>query len=182
MASVGPMTIEDVSQLEEDGFLYELIDGELLKVPPTGEEHNFSTIGLIRHLLPYVDRTGIGNLYIATQGFVIRRDPDTLLAPDLAIVTNARLRSPHNQVGYVPESPDFVVEIVSPSDRRGQIDRKVQQYLDADVRLLWLVEPRYRRVTVYRPGWEPEAFTVGDTLEGHDVLPGLEIPVAAIFR
>lgn len=138
--------------------------------------------GLTRHLLPYVDRTRIGNLYIATQGFVIRREPNTLLAPDVAIVTNERLRSPEDQPGYVPVSPDFVVDIVAPSDRRGQIDRKIQKYLDAGVRLLWLVDPRYRRMTVYRAGREPTVLTDDDTLDGYDVLPGLSVPIASILR
>jgi Uma2 family endonuclease len=182
MATTRLMTIEDLERLPDDGQHYELIDGELLTMPPTGEEHNASSLSLLRQFLAYVDETGIGQLYIATQGFVLRRDPDTVLEPDIAIVIADRLRPPEERKGYVPGSPDFVVEIVSPTDRRGKIERKIRTYLDAGVRLLWLVDPIRRRVTVYRPGYEPIEYSDDDVLDGHDVLPGLSIPVARAFR
>ena len=182
MATTRLMTIEDLEMLPDDGQHYELIDGELITMPPTGEEHNDSSLSLLRQFLTYVDETGIGQLYIATQGFVLHRDPDTLLEPDIAIVVADRLRPVEERKGYVPGWPDFVVEIVSPSDRRGRIERKICTYLDAGVRLLWLVDPIRRRVTVYRPGYAPIQYSGDDVLDGYDVLPGLSVPVSKTFR
>lgn len=182
MASTKLMTIEDLVQLPDDGQHYELIGGELITMPPTGEEHNASSLSLLRYFLAYVDATGIGQLYIATQGFVLQCDPDTRLEPDIAIVVADRLRPPAERKGYVPGWPDFVVEIISPSDRRGRIERKIRTYLDAGVRLLWLVDPIRRHVTGYRSGHDPIRYSGEAVLEGYDVLPGLSIPVARIFQ
>src|SRR5687768_12613894 len=105
MATTKLMTIEDLEQLPDAGQHYELIDRELITKPPTGEEHNASSLSLLRYFLAYVDATGIGQLYIATQGFVLQRDPGTLLEPDIVIVIADRLRPPAERKGYVPGWP-----------------------------------------------------------------------------
>jgi len=182
MATTRLMTIEDLELLPDDGQHYELIDGELITMPPTGEEHNDSSLSLLRQFLAYVDATGIGQLYIATQGFVLQRDPDTLLEPDIAIVVSERLRPVEERTGYVPGWPDFVVEIVSPSGRRGRIERKIRTYLDAGVRLLWLVDPPSRSVTIFRIDGSVEVLGQDDTIDGEDIIPGFQASIREIFQ
>jgi Uma2 family endonuclease len=85
------------------------------------------------------------------------------------------------QEGYPDVAPDLVVEVLSPHDLFPRVLRKVQQYLKAGVRLVWVVVPEDRSVTVYRSGQEPVILAEGETLSGGDVLPGFQCAVARLF-
>ena len=78
--------------------------------------------------------------------------------------------------------PDLAVEVVSPNDRPQEIADKVDLYLTHGVPLVWVAYPRSRQVVVHRPGQEPLILSEGDTLDGGDVLPGFQLPVAEVFR
>nr|WP_296760363.1 Uma2 family endonuclease [Roseiflexus sp.] len=77
--------------------------------------------------------------------------------------------------------PDLAVEVVSPHDTAEEVEAKVLDYLEAGTRMVWIVRPRTRTVTVYRSLREVQVLRPGDTLEGGDVLPGFAVPVGAIF-
>jgi Uma2 family endonuclease len=85
----------------------------------------------------------------------------------------------HTRMGQF--APDLVVEVVSPSDRMTDVQAKVDDYLRAGVRLVWVVEPRARTVTAYVPGRPPRVYGEADDLDGGDVLPEFRLPVAEIF-
>ncbi len=100
--------------------------------------------------------------------------------PDGAFVSYARQPNPPD-VAWNPIAPDLVIEVVSPTDRPALIRRKLLSYLDAGV-TVWLVEPEDQTVEVYAPGRAPLLLTATDTLDGGDLLPGLTIPLARVFR
>ncbi len=99
--------------------------------------------------------------------------------PDLAFVRKDRL--PANLNTDADFAPDLAAEIVSGSDTFGDVDAKVQQYLDSGVRLVWLIDPIMRTVTAHTPADHPRLFSDADDLVGDPVLPGLRIPVRRIF-
>ena len=78
-------------------------------------------------------------------------------------------------------APDLAVEIVSPSNTAQEILHKVEDYLEAGTRLVWVVEPRRRTVTEYRSWKEVRLLREGNTLDGYDVLSGFSVRVAEIF-
>jgi Uma2 family endonuclease len=82
---------------------------------------------------------------------------------------------------FVPLAPDLAVEVLSPSDRMADAMSKVTMYLQAGVRLVWLVDPATLTVTIFRQDAAPKMVREADTLDGADVLPGFRIPVAEIF-
>ena len=73
--------------------------------------------------------------------------------------------------------PEFLVEIVSPSNRGPELEEKVRHYLDGGARLVWVINARLRRATIYRPDAEPEILQDPDVLGGGDVLPGFAFNV-----
>ena len=79
------------------------------------------------------------------------------------------------------EMPALVVEVLSPSNRSADVDRKVAQYLSAGVPRVWVVDPPARTVTVHRPDADPHPVPAAGTLDGGDALPGLNVPVGAVF-
>jgi len=174
-------TIADLARIAASDDRYELIRGELRRVSPTGGEHAGILIELGFHLRGFAGQRGLGRVFGGDPGIILARNPDTLLAPDLAFVRADRLPPPNELPGFFRIVPDLVVEIVSPSDPPRDVEEKVALCLAAGVRLVWLVHPARRTVTVYAPNDQPRVLGPADTLDGGDVLPGFRLPVAAVF-
>ena len=116
------------------------------------------------------------------SGFILRRDPDLVRAPDQAFVSQARLEAnPPPERGYWELAPDLAVEIISPEDRAGEIEEKVRDYLQAGVRLVWLLYPLTRRAHVYAADGSVRVILEERELDGEDVLPGFRAPLAELF-
>jgi Uma2 family endonuclease len=182
MTATEPMTAEQLLELEDDGFLYELVRGELVRMTPPGGEHGEVAGEAYWHLRNYIARNPIGRVYAAETGFLLARDPDLVRAPDAAFVRGERLPPREARKGYLPLAPDLAVEVVSPTDRAKDVHAKVMDFLDAGTRLVWVIEPERRTVTVYRSDRTSRVLREDEELDGEDVLPGLRLLVADIFR
>ncbi|MCK6459040.1 MAG: Uma2 family endonuclease [Planctomycetes bacterium] len=155
----------------------ELIRGELHMMVPPGAEHGWIAARILVAIANHADSQGLGKVYSET-GFVLARDPDTVLAPDVAFVRSERARTSR---AYFEGAPDLAVEVLSPDDRPGYVRDKVAEWLEAGTRAVWVVDPRDRTVVVHEPRRKPVTRAEDDTLGGGDVLPGFEMPVRAIF-
>ncbi len=176
------MTAEELLALPRGQFRYELIDGELKKMSPTGHVHGRVTMRLALPLAQYVRERELGEVYAAETGFKLRSDPDTVRAPDVAFIRQARVVEVGNVKGYWPGAPDLAVEVLSPDDRVGEVEEKVSEWLAAGAIQVWTVSPRLRTITVYRSLSEIETLTDKDTLEGGEVVPGFQVRIAEIFE
>ena len=83
--------------------------------------------------------------------------------------------------GFRPGAPDLAVEVMSPGDTKREVADKVAEWLEAGAAMVWVVDPKLRAVTVYRPFTDSVTLTAGDTLDGGDVVPGFQIAVSEIF-
>lgn len=180
MATSRPPTIEDLAEIDEPGR-YDLIRGQLMRMPPAGGEHGRIAMALGARIYNFANERALGTVYGAETGFILDREAGTVLAPDVAFVRTDRLPPADAQSGFVPVVPDLVVEIVSPSDRLSQVQDKVLAYLEAGVELIWVVDPRRHTVTVYHPDRSARLLLAEDTLSGDTTLPGFETPVADVF-
>ncbi len=173
-----------VEQLEREGppdGRWELIDGELVEMSPAGRAAS-KLAALITYLLLSVVRPrGLGEVYSADAGFVLFPDRRIVRVPDVAFVRAERLVA-LDEEGFLHLAPDLAVEVRSPTDRSPDVLAKIDMYLVADVRLVWLVEPRPQTVTAYAPGQEPRLLGAGDLLAGGEVVPGFAVPVEDLFR
>ena len=174
-------TASDLERLPDDGFRYELVDGEVRKMTPAGNVHGkiaaLVTASLVQHVL--VNR--LGSVYAAETGFRLASDPDTVRAPDAAFVSQARLDAVGSVAGYWPGAPDLAVEVVSPGDRSGEVAEKVAAWLAAGTQMVVVVEPPQRMVVVHRADGVTRTLREGDVLEGGAVVPGWKVPVASLF-
>ena len=174
-------TAADLARLSDDGFRYELVDGEVRKMTPASNEHGkiaaLVTVSLGQHVLA----NRLGSVYAAETGFRLASDPDTVRAPDAAFVSQARLDAVGAVAGYWPGAPDLVVEVVSPGDRSGEVAEKVAAWLAAGTQMVVVIEPRQRTVAVHRADGVIRTLREGDVLEGGAVVPGWEVSVAALF-
>ena len=160
---------------------WELWEGELRQVPGAGGRASGIAGDIFALIRPFVRASQLGMLTTADGTYILARDPDTVLVPDVAFVRWERLPERVRPEGYVPVAPDFVVEVRSPSDRPGEIAKKLELYRRAGVPLVWWVDPARRTVAVYRDGQLAAELGEGDELDGGDVLPGLRLAVAEIF-
>ena len=173
-------TAEELFDMPDDGYRYELVRGELRKMAPAGSEHGEIASDINGSLNLYVKANGLGNTYAAETGFFLARDPDHVRAPDVAFVRRERIEAIGRQTGYWPEAPDLAIEVISPNDRYADVDEKVSDWLAAGARMVVVVNPRNRTVNVHTPDGSI-ALRLGDTLDGGDVVPGWQMPVADMF-
>ena len=174
-------TVEDLERLDAQGLRYELIRGDLQEMSPAGGRHGSATSRFAAYAGIFVDENGLGECFAAETGFLIGRNPDTVLAPDWAFVAEARLPDLTLE-GYVSCVPDAVLETRSPNDTKREVAEKVARWLEAGVGIVLELNPNARALTVYRPGEKPRTLGIEDTFSGEDVLPGLTLPVRRLFR
>lgn len=175
------MTGKELMDLPDDGHRYELVKGELCTMTPAGRKHGEIAMTLGIMLGNYVRSHGLGTVCAAETGFYLSRDPDTVRAPDVSFVAQERIPAEADVNDYWPIAPDLAVEVVSPSDQTAEVLAKVSEYLKAGTRLVWVVYPQTQTIVVYRPSAEVRLLSVGDMLEGEDVVPGFACPVAEVF-
>lgn len=174
------LTADDLWNLPHDGNLHELVKGELLTMPPPGFEHG--TIGSKLHARMYfhAESLQLGTV-VGEAGFILEHDPDTVRAPDVAFVGNAKLQQFGIPKKYFPTAPDIAVEVISPSDIYVEVDEKVEQWLNAGAQAVWVLNPRRKSVTVHVAGQNPVILKGTDTLSGDVAFPGFSMPVSDIF-
>ena len=183
MATTKLWTIEELEREGAPEGRWELIDGELVEMSPSSRASSRIGLRFGRHLANHVEPRGLGEVHGAEGGFVLfpERPRPTLRVPDAAFVRADRLVN-QDEDGFLHLAPDLVVEVISPSDRLDEVLAKVDMWLEAGVRLLWLVDPVAHTVTVYEPELAPRLLTERDTLNGGLVLPAFDLPLAEIFR
>ena len=176
------MTAEELLVLPDDGRSCELVKGALCSTALGSFEHGrvAATIGYL--IGRYVGQNDLGRVLGGKTGFTLARSPDTVRAPDVAFVRQERIPSEDQRHKFAELGPDLVVEVVSPNDRPAEIEEKVQEYLEAGVRLIWIAHPGTRTVQEYRPSAERRDCTSRDELDGYDVLPGFKCDVAEFFE
>ncbi|MDP9378662.1 MAG: Uma2 family endonuclease [Chloroflexota bacterium] len=181
MATKTLMTVEDLATLPDGGERYELINGEPRKKPMPNGEHAFATLAVGGELWAYARREGLG-VALADARFRLQRNPDVSRLPDVAYVRREVWDAMDHRAPALEGVPDVAVEIVSPSDVYGEVHQKALDWLAAGVRLVWVVQPLNRTVTVYARDRESLTLTVDDALDGEDVIPGFRMPVRALFQ
>jgi Uma2 family endonuclease len=179
--STALMTAEELMELPDDGFRYELINGELEKMPPPGLPHGRIAFRLSVFLGKFILDHGLGEGFAAETGFKLTSNPDTVLAPDFAFVTNERFTAVGKTEGYGVGAPDLAVEVLSPSDRPGKVKEKISRWFSFGTKQVWIVDPKHRTVTVYRSTIDTTTFSGSDYLESQNLLPGFRISLEKIF-
>jgi Uma2 family endonuclease len=166
----------------DDGFLYELVRGEVRRMTPAGFRHGAVAAQIVFLLQSFVKPRGLGVVGTAETGFVLARGPDTVRAPDVWFVARDRIPAEPSSEGFGQLAPDLAVEVMSPSDRPDDVQGKILEYFAAGTRAVWVAFPRTRTVTVYRAPQSIRLLSPEESLSGEDVVPGFSCRVAELFE
>jgi Uma2 family endonuclease len=127
--AIKSVTADELLYMPDDGFRYELIKGELIKIAPPGGEHGVVTSSVNVLLARHVKARRLGVVFGGDTGFQLTSNPDTVLAPDVAFVRQSRIPPDGVPKGYWPGPPDLAVEIPSPWDTLKEAKEKVEKCL-----------------------------------------------------
>lgn len=174
------MTADDLLTLETSGKSTELVRGRLVAREPPSTHHG-RVQGTLHILVgSYVRTHAMGAVFGQDTGFQIASDPDTVRAPDLAFVDRTRVaRIPRR--GYAALAPDLVAEILSPDDRPGEVLTKVGEWLEAGVRLVWVIDPDRHVATVSGADGSVSIVSSDADVDGGAVLPGFSFLLSELF-
>jgi Uma2 family endonuclease len=175
------VTVEEFARIPDDDHRYELVEGRVVRMSPPGSRHAVLAARLTSMLDRHVEEHGLG-VVMTSGGFHLASRPDTVREPDVAFVRAERIPESGVPDGFWPGPADLAVEIRSPGDRLSDIAAKVDEYLGRGVRLVWVVDPNARTVTVHQPNQPPVILEQNATLDGGAVIPGFSCALEKIFK
>ena len=174
-------TYEDYCELPDDGNRYEVIDGVLYMAPAPLTRHQKIVRALFFILWPYIRDRGLGEVFDAPCDVLLSESD--VFQPDILFVQTARTHIITERACEGP--PDLVVEVLSPSTRRRDLELKHDRYAHFGVRGYWIADPETRTVLVLElvngEYVERGTFGIGDEIDT-PLIPGLIIPVAQVFE
>ena len=182
---VTPEQFEQLASAEQLARMELTKDGELIVMSPTGGEAGRKNRRLTQQIGIWTDRDGTGEAFDSSTVFVLPNGARR--SPDVSWIRLERWNALtlKEKQGFPPIAPDFVIELVSPSDIKNQryedLQIKMREYLENGVRLGWLIEPSAKTVEIYRVGQQVEILKNPQNLSGEDILPGFVLNLSDIF-
>ena len=181
------MTADQLFLYDSRGMRTELVRGRLVVREPAGYRHGAIAARVLTRIAAYLERDEaarsaehpLGDVLAAETGFTLQRGPDTVRAPDVAFVSWAR--RPASTIGFAALAPDLAVEVLSPSDRPGQVLAKVADWLTAGTTLVWVIDSERRLARVYRGDGSESILSERMALDGESTLPGFLLPLDTLF-
>lgn len=174
------VTAEEFARIPNDDYHYELVDGRVIRMSPPGSRRSVLTTRIAGLLNQYAEPHDLG-VVMSVGGFKLATNPDTVREPDIAFVRRDRIPETGVPDSFWPGPPDLAVEIRSPGDRQSEIRARVADYLARGARLVWVVDPKKKTVTIHERLSPPVTLDVDDTLDAGDVIPGFTSTVRRIF-
>jgi Uma2 family endonuclease len=178
-ATTGQAATEaDLLRMPSDGWKYELVDGEI-RVSPAGARHGQVCIRLSMRLGGFVEQGRLGYVFDSSTGF--RLPGGNVRLPDVSFVARGRFKAEKVPDGFGDVVPDLAIEVLSPDDRARDVLDKVGEYLQAGVRLVWVVDPKRERAVAYRSLTDTANIGPDDLLDAGEVLPGFRVKLREIL-
>jgi Uma2 family endonuclease len=174
-------TETELEQLPEDGYLHEVVNGELVMSPKNNWLHGEICVRLLTALKTFADKHRLGAVWDSSTGFWMENM--NCRAPDISFVGKDRLRGlKRKEAKFFHGAPDLAVEILSPSNTRREVDERLRDYFSSGTKLAWVIDPDRELIEICRSTTQRRLLGPGGSLEGEELLPGFQYPIADLFR
>ncbi len=169
------------SDLPSGPVRWELDEGRLVAMPLRGDIHGAIQCNIGCELKVQGEERGLGKARTEV-GIVLWRDPDKVVGADAVFIALASLPIRRTPEGYLETIPDVAAEIRSKNDADAELERKVEDYLRVGVKIVWVIDPFARTVTVHRRDRPPRTLTEDEVLTADEVIPGFEVVVRKLLQ
>ena len=179
--SISDRSLEQLCKENPDLRFETDANGKLIIMSPTGSESGKRNSSLIAQVWYWNNQSKLGEVFDSSTGFKLSNG--AIRSPDVSWIALNRWNSLSDKQkrGFAPIDPDFVIELLSPTDDLLTTQQKMIEYLNCGVQLGWLINPDEKEVKIYRLGKATEILSNPSSLSGEDILPGLTIDLADIF-
>ena len=173
----------ELQAIAEDGYIHEVVDGQLVMSPKNNWYHGRICSRLLIALGEFVVKNKLGALLDSSTGFWMHNH--NCRAPDISFVRKGRLVElgfkPRDK-RFFPAGPDLAVEILSPNNTRQEIDARLRDFFGSGTQLAWIIDPETESVEICRSLAQRKLLGSGGMLEGEELLPGFQYPIASLFK
>jgi Uma2 family endonuclease len=176
------LSAAEFSRLPDPGHPQELVCGVVVDMPPPIPLHGLVCGNVYYLVRQFADQHNLGRAFTNDIGVVTERDPDTVRGPDVVYVSFAKCPAGSRPRDYFSFPPDAVFEVLSPSDRKSEVLRKVTEFVQLGVPAVYVLDPETTRVYCYYPDRPDEILNSSDELAGVGPLSGWRVPVARFFE
>ena len=176
-------TEAELQALPEDGYIHEVVDGELVMSPKNNSFHGKISAQLLIALGTFVMARKLGAVWDSSTGFWMHNR--NCRAPDVSFITKERLRAlgfKSTDRSFIPGAPDLAVEILSPSNTRAEIDERLRDFFASGTQIAWIINPDTECVEVCHAPDKRKLLGSGADLDGEHLLPGFRYPIADLFK
>jgi Uma2 family endonuclease len=155
--------------------------GAVIAMPPAGSETGYRNAGIGGQLWLWNEQHNLGYAFDSSAGFKLPNG--AIRSPDASWIMRERWEALPKKLrcGFAPIYPDFVIELVSPSDELETVQAKMREYLVNGVRLAWLIDPENRQVEIYQPGGGVTVMDNPATVPAGSTLPGFVLDLSRVF-
>jgi Uma2 family endonuclease len=174
-------TEAELEALPEDGYIHEVVDGELVMSPKNNWQHGEICARLLTALKTFADQQRLGAVWDSSTGFWMANR--NCRAPDVSFIARQRLRGlKRSEPAFFEGGPDLAVEIISPSNTRRDIDQRLKDFFSSGTKLAWVIDPEREMVEICRSPTQRRLVGSGANLDGEELLPGFQYAIADLFK
>ena len=176
-------TEAELEALPEDGYIHEVVGGELVMSPKNNSLHGKISAQLLSALFAFVTARKLGAVWDSSTGFWMHNR--NCRAPDVSFIRRERLKSigfKTTDRSFIPGAPDLAVEVLSPNNTRAEIDERLRDFFASGTQIAWIINPDTECVEVCYALDKRKLIGSGADLDGEDLLPGFRYPIADLFK
>jgi Uma2 family endonuclease len=176
-------TEAELEALPDNGYIHEVVDGELVMTPKEGAYHAEICVQMLTALCLFAKAHKLGAVWDSSTGFWMYNR--NCRAPDISFIRKERLLAlgfKSNSQNFFPGAPDLAVEVLSPNNARAEIDERLKDFFGSGTQIAWIINPDTECVEVCHAPDQRKLVGSGADLDGEHLLPGFRYPIADLFK
>ena len=176
-------TEAELQALPEDGYLHEVVAGDLVTSPKNNPYHGKICAELLTDLCAFTKARRLGAVWDSSTGFWMYNR--NCRAPDISFITRERLQAlgfKANARNFFPGAPDLAVEVLSSNNTRTEINERLRDFFASGTQVAWVINPDTESVEVCHAPDQRNLIGPGADLDGEHLLPGFRYPIADLFK